>query len=87
MFAKNKSDLINKLKALEGKAVLKLTRVQSLNDGEFLRILQKIKTNSIVFVDDTLKECSLEIPKVKDLEILENGFRIKNCTYELVKIM
>lgn len=87
MFAKNKTDLIRKLKSLEGKAIMKLIRIESWNDGEFLRVVHKIKTNSIVFIDDTMKECSIDIPKVQELEILENGFKIKNCTYELVKVM
>jgi hypothetical protein len=86
MFAENKSDLSRKLKELEGKAIFKLTRIESLNDGEFLRILHKVKSKNIIFIGNDMKEWVIEIPKAKELEILKNGFKIKNCTYELLEV-
>ena len=86
MFAKNKTELINKLKALEGKAVFKLIRENSFNDGEFLRVLHKVRNKDIIFIDDNIKECYLNIPNATELKILENGFMVMNCKYELIKI-
>lgn len=85
MFAKNKKELINKLKSYEGKAIFKLTREKSLNDGEFVRVLHKVRNRDIIFIDENMKECHIDIPKVSDLNIIENGFIIMNCKYELIK--
>lgn len=85
MFAKNKTELINKLKSFEGKAVFKLIRENSFNDGEFIRILHKVRNRDIIFIDENMKECHINIPKATDLNIIENGFIIINCKYELIR--
>lgn len=83
--AQNLTQLKKELKELEGKAILKLTRVNSWNDGEFLRILHKVKSDKIVFWDGQ-QECALQYPKAKDIIINNNGFIIGNCTYELIEV-
>jgi len=82
---KNLNQLKNKLKEIEGKAIFKLTRVSSLNDGEFLRILHKVRQKDIIFYDGE-KEWHLEFPKANELTLIDNGFIIKNCTYELLQV-
>jgi hypothetical protein len=83
--ATNFNQLKRELKALEGKAIFKLTRINSLRDGEFLRILHKVKTNDIVFWDGE-QLTHLNIESAKDIEFIENGFRIRNVTLELLEI-
>lgn len=84
--AKNLTQLKKELKEIEGKAILKLIRINSFNDGEFLRVLHKVRTNDLVFWDGQ-QECHLGYPKAKDVIINNNGFTIGNCTYKIVNIM
>ena len=86
IIAQNFNQLKKELKPLEGKAIFKLTRTNSMKDGEFLRILHKVKQNEIIFYDGT-QLTHLEIKSAKDIEMIENGFRVLNCKYELDKIM
>lgn len=84
--AKNFNQLKKELKLLEGRAIFKLTRVNSLKDGEFLRILHKVRPNEIVFYDGE-QLTSLDIKTAKEIEFIENGcFRIKNVTLELLEV-
>lgn len=81
--SKNVTQLKKELKPYEGKMILKLTRINSLKDGEFIKILHKVKSNELVFWDGEQLNY-LEINK--DIEIMNNGFRFKNCTYEILDI-
>lgn len=83
--AKNLSQLKKELKEIEGRAIFKLTRTNSMRDGEFLRVLHKVKTNDIVFWDGQ-QLTHLNINSAKDVEFIENGFRVRNVTVELIKI-
>ena len=83
--ATNYNQLKKELKPLEGKAIFKLTRSNSMNDGEFFRVLHAIKQNEIVFYDG--KQLTyLPIKSVKDIEINDNGFNVGNCKFELIEI-
>jgi hypothetical protein len=73
---------MKQLKALEGKALFKLTRINSMNDGIFTRILHKIRQNDIVFWDG--KQLTY-LPK-QGIEFFENGFKVQNCTFELLEV-
>jgi len=86
MFAKNKTDLINKLKSLQGKAIFKLTRTDSFNNGEFIKVLHKVTLDKIILIDNNMQQGSLYFPKANEIEYIENGFKIKNCTLELIKV-
>lgn len=83
--ANNFAQLKRELKELEGKAILKLTRINSFNDGEFLRVLHKIKPYEFIFWDGQ-QENHLAIKSAKDVIISKKGFTIGNCTYEIVEI-
>jgi len=83
--SKNFNQLKKELKPLEGKAIFKLTRTNSMRDGEFLRVLHQIKTNDLVFWDGT-QLTHLNISSAKEVEFIENGFRIRNVTLELIEI-
>lgn len=74
---------MKKLKALEGKAIFQLTRINSANDGTFTRILHKIRQKDIVFWDGK----QLTYLSKNGIEFFENGFRVQNCTFELLQIM
>jgi hypothetical protein len=83
--AKNFNQLKKELKLIEGKAIFKLTRTESLENGEFLRVLHKVKTDSIVFWDG--KQLTyLNIKHKKDIEFIENGFKYQNVTLELMEV-
>jgi len=84
--AKNLNQLRKELKPLEGKAILKITRTDSLNNGTFDRVLHKVRQNDLILF--TGKELSyLEFGKASDIEFLSDGFKIRNCTIQLDKIM
>jgi hypothetical protein len=74
---------MKQLKTLEGKALFKLTRINSANDGEFTRILHKVRQKDIVFWDGN----QLTYLPRQGIEFFENGFKVQNCTFELLKIM
>jgi len=84
--ATNLNQLKKELKPLEGKAIFKITRTDSLHDGTFNRVLHKVRKNDLVLF--TGSELSyLEFGKAKDIEFLPDGFKIKNCTIQLDKII
>lgn len=83
--AKNFSQLKKELKTLEGKGIFKLTRINTTKDGEFLRVLHQVKTNDLVFWDGQ-QLTHLRIDSAKEIEFIENGFRIRNVTVELLQI-
>lgn len=83
--AKNFNQLKKELKPLEGKAIFKLTRINTSKDGEFLRVLHQVKTNDLVFWDGK-QLTHLNISSAKEIEFIENGFRIRNVTLELLEI-
>ena len=87
--ATNWFQLKKQLRPLVGKAIFKLERTNSLNDGTFFRVLHKVKPHELVFWSNEDGEAYLEIPKEKetDLEFFENGFKIGNLTYTLERIM
>jgi hypothetical protein len=73
---------MKQLKALEGKALFQLTRINSMNDGTFQRILHKVRQRDIVFWDG--KQLTY-LPK-QGIEFFENGFKVQNCVFELLTI-
>jgi len=83
--AKNYNQLKKELKEIEGKAIFKLTRTNSMRDGEFLRVLHKVKTNDIEFWDGQ-QITHLNISSAKDIEFINNGFKIRNVTLELMEV-
>jgi hypothetical protein len=84
--AKNLNQLKKELKPLEGRAILKITRTDSLKNGTFNRVLHKVRQKDLVLF--TGKELSyLEFGKASDIEFLPNSFKIRNCTIQLDKIM
>ena len=80
--------LKKQLKPLEGKAIFTLQRVHSFQDGAFHRVLHEVHSHELVFFDGE-QLVYLEIPESEknELEFFESGFRYKNCTYILEKIM
>ena len=82
------AELKKQLKPLEGKAIFTLQRVHSFQDGIFHRVLHEVHSHELVFFDGE-QLVYLEIPESEEneLEFFENGFRYKNCTYILEKIM
>lgn len=86
--AVNWTDLKKQLRPLEGNAIFTLQRVRSFQDGVFHRILHEVRTHELVFFDGE-QLVYLEVPESEEdeLEFFENGFRYKNCTYTLEKIM
>ena len=83
--AKNYSQLKKELKPLEGKAIFKLTRTNSMRDGEFLRVLHQVKMNDLVFYDGE-QLTHLNINSAKEIEFMENGFKVRNVTLELMEV-
>lgn len=83
--AKNLNQLKKELKEIEGKAIFKLIRINSMNDGEFFRVLHKIKNDKIIFWTGE-EESSLYFPPAKEIQFINNGFIVGNCTYELLKV-
>jgi hypothetical protein len=83
--AKNFNQLKKELKPLEGKVIFKLTRTNSMRDGEFLRVLHQVKTNELVFFDGE-QLTHLNINSAKELEFIENGFKVRNVTLELLEV-
>ena len=83
--AKNLNQLRKELKPLEGKAMFTLTRTNSMNDGVFNRVLHQVKQNELVFFDG--QQLTYLPVSAKEIEFLPDGFKIKNCTYQLNRIM
>ena len=86
--ATNWKELKKQLRQMQGKAVFKLERVNSMNDGIFYRVLHQVKPHELVFFDGkqpVYLQVDTEIES--KIEYFENGFRIGNCTYILERIM
>ena len=49
--ATNWKELKKQLRQIQGKAVFKLERVNSMNDGTFYRVLHQVKLHELVFFD------------------------------------
>ena len=76
------------LKPLQGKAIFILKRENSLNNGEFLRVLHQVKPHELIFFDGKQKTY-LPINKENEnkVELVENGFKYLNCEYTVLKVM
>ena len=84
----NWATLKRNLKPLQGKAIFILKRENSLNDGEFLRVLHQVKPHELVFFDGKQKTyLSINKDSENKVELLENGFKYLNCKYTISKIM
>lgn len=86
--ATNWKELKKQLRTLQGKAIFVLERHNSMNDGEFLRVLHQVRPHELVFSDGK-QQMSLDVkPEIEhDIEFFENGFTVKNCKYTLVRVM
>lgn len=86
--ASNFKELKKQLRQIQGKAIFELTRINSMNDGTFTRVLHKVNAHDIIFFDGT-QTSTLYIPEQNENSIsyFENGFTIANCTYKLIKVM
>ena len=80
--ATNWRELKKQLRQIQGKAVFKLERVNSMNDGTFYRVLHQVKPHELVFFDGK-QPVYLQVDKETEnnIEFIENGFKIGNCTY------
>ena len=86
--ATNWKELKKQLRQMQGKAVFKLERVNSMNDGTFYRVLHQVKPYELVFFDGKQPVyLQVDIRTESEIEYFENGFRIGNCTYTLDRIM
>lgn len=86
--ATNWKELKKQLRPLQGKAIFKLERHNSLNDGMFLRVLHQVKPYELVFFDGKQKVyLSVTEEEGQKMEFFENGFSVMNCKYTLVKVM
>lgn len=86
--ATNWKELKNQLRQIQGKAVFKLKRVNSMNDGTFYRVLHQVKPHELVFFDGKQPMyLQVDTRTESEIEYFENGFRIWNCTYTLDRIM
>lgn len=86
--ATNWKELKKQLRQMQGKAVFKLERVNSMDNGTFYRVLHQVKPHELVFFDGK-QSVYLQVDAVTEnkIEYFENGFRIGNCTYTLERIM
>lgn len=86
--AKTWKELKKQLRKIQGKAVFELTRINSLNDGQFLRVLHQVKPHELVFFDGKqLTYLDIDTDAEQSINFFENGFAFKNCTYILKTIM
>ena len=84
----NWKELKKQLRKIEGKAVFKLKRINSMNDGTFYRVLHKVKSHELVFFDGkNLVYLPIGIEEENNIKHIENGFIVGNCTYILDIIM
>jgi hypothetical protein len=86
--ASNFKELKKQLRQLQGKAIFELTRINSMNDGTFTRILHKVNAHDIIFFDGK-QTSTLFIPEQNEnnIQYFENGFIMGNCTYKLIQVM
>lgn len=81
-------ELKKQLRQLQGKAIFTLKRVNSMNDGEFIRVLHQVKAHELVFSDGKqLMYLSVTEEIENTIIYFDNGFTIGNCTYTLSQIM
>lgn len=86
--ATNWKELKKQLHPLQGKAVFKLERVNSMNNGTFYRVLHQVNPHELVFFDGkNLAYLQVAAEIESEIEYFDNGFRIGNCTYTLDRIM
>jgi hypothetical protein len=86
--ASNFKELKKQLRIIQGKAYFQLTRINSMNDGTFDRILHKVNAHDIVFFDGS-QTSTLYIPEQNEntIQYFKNGFTVANCTYKLITVM
>lgn len=81
-------ELKKQLKPLQGKAIFEVERINSMNDGKFLRVLHQVKPHELIFFNGKEKTyLSVTEDIEQKLEFFENGFSILNCKYTLKQIM
>jgi hypothetical protein len=84
----NFKELKKQLRALQGKAIFELTRINSMKDGKFSRVLHKVNAHDIIFFDGTqTTTLSITEQNESNIQYFDNGFTIANCTYKLISIM
>lgn len=82
--ATNWKELKKQLRQMQGKAVFKLERINSMNDGTFYRVLHQVKPHELVFFDGKqLVYLQIGAEIESKIEYFENGFKVGNCTYTL----
>ena len=81
-------ELKKQLRTLEGKAAIRMTRVNSFHNGIIHRILHEVQSHNLVFWDGE-QLVYLDVPEEEEdkLTFIENGFRFAKCTYEQEKVM
>lgn len=86
--ATNWEELKKQLRQLQGRAIFKLERINSMDDGTFYRVLHQVKLHELVFFDERQSVyLHVDAGTESKIEYFENGFRVGNCTYILEKIM
>lgn len=86
--ATNWKELKKQLRPLQGKAIFELERCNSLNDGNFLRVLHQVKTHELVFFDgNQTSTLTITEDMEKHLQFFEGGFTFLNCKYKLKEVM
>ena len=75
-------ELKKQLRTLEGKAVFRMTRVNSFHNGIFHRILHEVQPHNLVFWDGE-QLVYLDVPEEEEDKLTF----FENCTYELEKVM
>jgi len=86
--ATNWKELKRQLRQIQGKAIFKLERVNSMNDGTFYRVLHQVKPHELVFFDGKQPVyLQVDTRTESEIEYFENGFRIANCIYTLDRIV
>lgn len=81
-------ELKKQLRPLQGKAVFELERKNSMNDGNFLRVLHQVKPHELVFFDGTQKTyLTISEEDENKVELFVNGFKYLNCRFTLKQVM
>ena len=71
--ATNWKELKKQLRQIQGKAVFKLERVNSMNDGTFYRVLHQVKPHELVFFDGKQPVyLQVDIRTESEIEYFEN---------------
>lgn len=86
--ATNFKELKKQLRQLQEKAIFELTRINSMNDGTFQRVLHKVNAHDIVFFGGKqTATLNISVQNEDAIRYFENGFTFMNCTYKLLKVM